>query len=263
MHRCRRQKGMTLIELLVVISTSAVLVGVLLPSLNTARQQAKRTVCLNNLRQMSLATQTYSATYDDFYPIASYTDRVNGVRRTLAWDFNTYKDWSQAEPAERVEPGLLWMGQTIEKVQQCPAFAGPANWLSDPYTGYNYNTSYIGRNETTDPVTSARTADVRTPAQTALFGDGEYTGGANKFMRAPFANPRDASFSDSFRHAGVQGFRHRGATNIVFCDGHTESLSDVYTNTGEISRDILEKHNRTADNKIGFLSADNGLYDLK
>jgi type II secretory pathway pseudopilin PulG len=61
---------MTLVELLVVISTSALLIGILLPSLHTARQQTQRTVCLNNLRQMALAAQTYSVVCDDHYPTA-------------------------------------------------------------------------------------------------------------------------------------------------------------------------------------------------
>jgi prepilin-type processing-associated H-X9-DG protein len=263
MHGFKRQSGLSLVEILVVISTSALLIGLLLPSLGTARQQAKRTFCLNNLRQMALAAQTYSAVYDDRYPLAYHTERVNGVRRYLAWDFNTWKDWSETDPVEHVEPGLLWMGQTVDKIQQCPAFDGPANWFVDPYTGYNYNTSYIGHDETVEPVGSAQTAETRCPAQTALFGDGEYTGGANKFMRAPFSNPRDASFSDSFRHAGVQGFRHLHTTNVAFCDGHAAFQRDLYVDTDSISRDILEQHNQTHGSQIGFLSPDNRLYDLK
>lgn len=263
MQGFKRQSGLSLIEVLVVVSTSALLIGILLPSFGTARQQAQRSFCLNNLRQMALAAQTYSTVYDDRYPLAYHTERVDDIRRYLAWDFNTWKDWSQTDPVEHVEPGLLWMGQTVEKVQQCPAFKGPANWLVDPCTGYNYNTSYIGRDETLQPIDSVKATDVGSPTQTALFGDGEYTGGANKFMRAPFTNPRDASFSDTFRHAGVQGFRHLHTTNVAFCDGHTEFLREVYIDTDPYSRDILEEHNKTHDNKIGFLSTDNRLYDLK
>ncbi len=263
MHGLKRQTGLSLIEVLVVISTSALLVGILLPSFGTARQQAQRSCCLNNVRQMALAAQTYSTAYDDHYPPAYRTERVNDTRRYLAWDFNTWKDWNRPEPVEHVEPGLLWMGRTVEQIQQCPAFKGPANWLVDPYTGYNYNTSYIGLDETLQPIDSIKTTDVCSPTQTALFGDGEYTGGANKFMRAPFSNPRDAGFSDAFRHAGAQGFRHLHTTNVAFCDGHADFLNEVHTNTDPASRDILEQHNQTHDNKIGFLSTDNRLYDLK
>jgi prepilin-type processing-associated H-X9-DG protein len=256
-------KGMSLVELLVVIATSTILMGILLPSFNLARQQATRNVCLNNLRQMSTAACAYAVSNDDYYPVAFNTERINGTRRYIAWDFTTYKDWSAAEPKEHVEPGLLWTGKTIDKIQQCPAFKGPANWFSDPHTGYNYNTSYIGRNETTQPVSSSRTIDVKSPAQTALFGDGEYTGGANKFMRAPFSNPRDMSFGDSNRYAGTQGFRHIHTTNIAFCDGHADSQKEIFTNTNSAAQKILEEYNQTSENQIGFLSQNNKLYDLK
>ncbi len=254
---------MSLIEILVVISTSAALMGILLPSLGGARKQAQRTVCLNNLRQMTLAAHAYSAAYDDHYPLAFHTERVNGVRRYLAWDLSTWKDWSGSEPATHIEPGLLWMGQSTDKIQQCPTFKRSANWFEDPYTGYNYNTSYIGRNETVYPVHSAKTTEVRSPAKTALFGDGEYTGGANKFMRAPFSNPRDASFSASSRHGGVQGFRHLNSTSVAFCDGHARFLRGVYTDTSAESKAILDEYNRDAETRLGFLSVDNRLYDLK
>ena len=134
---------MSLIEILVVVTTSTILMGILLPSFNHARQQALRNVCLNNLRQMATAASTYTIDNDDYYPLSYSTERINGVRRYVTWDFTTWKDWNAAEPIEHVEPGLLWMGQTIAKVQQCPVFDGAANWLADPHTGYNYNTSYL------------------------------------------------------------------------------------------------------------------------
>ena len=263
MQRLIRQNGLSLIELLVVISISALLIGILLPSINKARQQSKRVFCLNNLRQMAIAAQTYSTVYDDHYPLAYQSVEIDDTRRYLAWDFNTWKDWSQEEPVAHVEPGLLWMGQTIEKIQQCPSFTGAANWFEDPYTGYNYNTSYIGRDARLDPADSIKTMQVRSPSNTALFGDGEYTSGANKFMRAPFANPRDADFSDTFRYAGVQGFRHLNTTSVSFCDGHADFLKEVYIKTNEYSREILELHNQTHDIKTGFLTPDNRIYDLK
>ncbi len=62
MHRA---KGFTLIELLVVIAIIAVLMAVLMPSLNRAREQGKRAGCLNNLKQLGLAWIAYAGDNDD------------------------------------------------------------------------------------------------------------------------------------------------------------------------------------------------------
>jgi prepilin-type processing-associated H-X9-DG protein len=139
------------------------------------------------------------------------------------------------------------------RVQQCPTFQGGANWLTDPFTGYNYNTSFIGHGEGESIPTPAKNSAVKHPVKTALFGDGEYASGGNKFMRAPWPNPGDESFSG--RWAGTQGFRHSKRSNTVFCDGHAESLGKRYT------------ANQSGDAQVapgtGFLSPDNSLYDLE
>jgi len=249
---------------LVVVSTTALLVGMLLPSLQAARQQAQRTMCLSNLRQMAIAAHSYADLYDGHYPLAYYNKREGDTPYFYAWDFTTWRDWSSATATDHIEPGLLWMGQTIEKVQQCPAFRGAHNALADPYTGYNYNTSYIGLNDIASPVDSARTTDVRRPAETALFGDGQcIDDGANKYMRAPFSHPGDTLLPDSARHAGVQGYRHLQQTNVAFCDGHARPWRERHIRTDPVAENILNDYNKTNGIRIGFLSSDNRIYDLK
>lgn len=243
----QRSRGFTLVELLAVVAVIAVLAGLLLPALARSKTGARRIACLSQLRQMALAAQVYTDANRQFYPIA-YTNAVeDGVPVAYAWDLTT-----RLTQPPQVAPGLLWEGHDPAQIQQCPAYRGPANWLADPHTGYNYNTSYLGHGELETVPTPARVPDVKQPAATALFGDGEYAGGANKFMRAPWPNPGDAGFRG--RWAGTQGFRHGGRSNTAFCDGHAETRRARFANNQDGAERVAPG--------TGFLSADNSLYDL-
>ncbi len=70
-----RKRGFTLIELLVVIAIIAILAAMLLPALSRAKESGRRIACLNNLRQLGLASRLYVDDNQGTYPVRSETDR--------------------------------------------------------------------------------------------------------------------------------------------------------------------------------------------
>ncbi len=243
-----RFKAFTLIELLVVIAIIAILAALLLPALSQSKATVKRIHCLSNLHQVLIATHVYVDDNEGSYPIAYQSGTINGNVALICWDLTTI-----AGNPPTVIPGLLWQGRGNNQIQQCPAFGGGANWVVDPYTGYNYNTSYIGHGQQEDIPEPAKSAAVKQPTKTILFGDGQYAAGANKFMRAPWPNPGDDSFRG--RWAGTQGFRHQKRSNAAFGDGHAESLRERFVENEDGAKNVATG--------TGFLSTDNSLYDLE
>jgi len=266
----RAKKGFTLIELLVVIAIIGLLLAVILPALAAAREKSRSVVCLSKLRQMTIAACVYTGSNDGYYPIAQYQETTASGHIWYHWDFTVVTEYnmnvtviSPGNTTITVRPGILWQGDTVEKIHQCPSFKGNSNTTNDPYTGYNYNTSYIGHGQGEYVETPAKAGEVLRPSACALFGDGQYSGGANKFMRAPLRSEGDLTFNA--RYVGTQGYRHRRRTNVAFCDGRAVSWDKLYTNVEPARYTTnLEDHNEeTRDNKIGFLSPNNSAYDLR
>ncbi|HPO51788.1 MAG TPA: DUF1559 domain-containing protein [bacterium] len=89
--------GFTLIELLVVIAIIGILSALVLPVLSRAREQAKRVVCMNNLRQIGIATHVYANDYDGFIPAGG----------NPTWTIECPAIWRLASASE---PGYVGLG---------------------------------------------------------------------------------------------------------------------------------------------------------
>jgi prepilin-type N-terminal cleavage/methylation domain-containing protein/prepilin-type processing-associated H-X9-DG protein len=197
--RREAQSGYTLVELLVTISIIAVLLSLLLPAVQAARESARSINCCSNLRELGLATQLHVTVYKA-YP-AAY-DSSTGA--TLRWmDF--------LKPY--ISKGCRVYRCPTDNVQQ-PYSYDPEITLSYGINlwripGYTDNSHYFWY-----PV---KRDDIHRTSVLILFGDctpGKMQCGNDV---AAFANP--IKYVD-YRHAG-QHF------NAVFCDGHAESKTDT------------------------------------
>jgi len=239
LRRCTPCRGFTLIELLVVIAIIAVLAAILFPVFAKAREKARQASCQSNLRQLGMAMAMYADDYDEVMPIAYYYSA--DLSHEYAWDFAL--DWSTWPPT--VTLGLLGPYTRSGQLNACPSFHGEA-W-GRPYTGYAYNTSYLGHGQFEPDPTPAALARIQQPTDTVLLADSAFvwagSPAANNYLRAP-GDPAYGWIGPNVH------FRHLAAANVAYCDGHVKAA--------------VRKFNvSSADDECADLSADDSAYDLE
>lgn len=248
------RRGVTIIEVIVVIAIITMLLGLSGLTLSSVGSAGRNVSCLNNLRQMSIGASQYALQYNYFPPAIRYERKDGGLIR-LTWDWVTTFD------GQVIESGSLWQfTDNPGEIHQCPEYEGPSNFNGDPFTGYNYNTSYLG-GEAPFPQVGWNLFRPGIPASTCtrtstcvVFGDGGWLNGANKFMRAP-ENPEGMHWS--LVYSGGQAFRHRGRTNVTYIDGHVGGVSrprkGLHATDSLLNEFMDYPHN-------GFLSEDDRAY---
>jgi len=111
--------GFTLVELLVVIAVIAILAALLLPVLARAKEKSRMTICLNNLRQLTLCAHLYAIDNGDLLPPNnSYWSPGGAMKLGTSW----CQDFPRLDQAPyKIKIGLLYPYNTTPAIYHCPA----------------------------------------------------------------------------------------------------------------------------------------------
>ncbi len=181
------RRGFTLIELLVVIAIIAILAAILFPVFAKAREKARQSACLSNVKQITLAMLMYAQDYDEIVPRCS--------QWVPGWPGYVYK-W----------PQLIYPYTSNVQIMSCPS-SGTANYVN------------LGKMKRPDHLIYV--ADTLRHRSTDTFGPV----GGGTFYKPAFNNYcNNVDQTNGIYWSGIAAERHNGGCNYGFFDGHAKWL---------------------------------------
>ena len=206
-----RWKAFTLIELLVVIAIIALLLGILLPSLGRAREQARKIACLSNMRQMGVAVSAYLPDSDYRLPPSScHCDDPNEHWLFILSRYTREQLLFQC-PSDTGNDFVDW-NKPVKDQKDARYSSYAVNALLDP-VHYRYGARVNRYNNVNT---------IRRPMSCIWISEAPDT---ENFNLADHIHPETWEGSVEYARQFVAWDRHKETSNYLFADGHAERLA--------------------------------------
>jgi prepilin-type N-terminal cleavage/methylation domain-containing protein/prepilin-type processing-associated H-X9-DG protein len=207
MNKSFSRSAFTLIELLVVIAIIAMLAAILFPVFGRARENARRSSCQSNLKQIGLGMMQYVQDYDGTFP-----QNYNESTSSYGW-------------AEAIQPYLK-----STQIYQCPSdeTPPPSNTNATPdgqeigFTDYGYNVA-LGNGLGGTCNTVINEAAIQETSLTVMLVENRYVGSGVMTNGSARTSTRGGSSLDGMANSGSHAtLRHLDGSNVAFVDGHVK-----------------------------------------
>jgi prepilin-type N-terminal cleavage/methylation domain-containing protein/prepilin-type processing-associated H-X9-DG protein len=204
-------KGFTLIELLVVIAIIAILAGLLLPALSSAKAKGQQIACLNNVRQLQIGWTMFIDDNNDLLPEnkSDGAGRLTASSRTNSWILGNAQ--ASGDPSN-IQNGSLYVYNPNMKIYVCPTDLSTVDGITTPRIRSFSMNGYLNGIRT-DIVTKY---SGMTPGQSGVF---------------VFLDEHEQSIDDGYHliernpidsWPNLPSSRHSQGANLSFADGHCE-----------------------------------------